>query len=55
MNDWSGLGKAVISAGVILIIIGMIILFKDKLPFGIGRLPGDISIERDNFRYFEYA
>jgi hypothetical protein len=52
MNDWSGLGKAVISAGVILIIIGMIILFKDKLPFGIGRLPGDISIERDNFRFY---
>lgn len=52
MNYWSGLGKAVIFTGVILIIIGMIILFRDKLPFGIGRLPGDLSIERDNFRFY---
>ncbi|MFO7727407.1 MAG: DUF2905 domain-containing protein [Desulfonatronovibrio sp.] len=52
MNDWSGLGKAVIIAGVVLVIIGAAILFKDKLPFGIGRLPGDIFIERENFRFY---
>jgi hypothetical protein len=52
MNDWSGLGKAIIFAGVLLIIIGALILLKDKLPFGPGRLPGDISIERKNFRFY---
>ncbi len=52
MNDWSGLGKAVIFAGVVLIIIGAVILFKDKLPFGMGRFPGDIFIERENFRFY---
>lgn len=52
MNDWSGLGKAVIFAGVLLIIIGAVILFRDKLPFGMGRLPGDIFIERENFRFY---
>jgi hypothetical protein len=29
-----------------------LILLKDKLPFGMGRLPGDISIERENFRFY---
>jgi hypothetical protein len=52
MNDWSGLGKTIIFAGVLLIIIGALILLKDKLPFGMGRLPGDISIERENFRFY---
>ncbi len=53
MNDWSGLGKTIIFAGVLLlIIIGTLILLKDKLPFGMGRLPGDISIERENFRFY---
>ncbi len=52
MNDWSGLGKAVIFIGVLLIFMGALILLKDKLPFGLGRLPGDISIERENFRFY---
>lgn len=52
MNDWPGLGKALIVAGIVLIIIGAVILLKDKLPFGIGRLPGDISFERENFRFY---
>ncbi|MFP4083870.1 MAG: DUF2905 domain-containing protein [Desulfonatronovibrio sp.] len=52
MNDWTGLGKSIIIAGIVLVIIGAVILFKDKLPFGIGRLPGDIFIERKNFRFY---
>ncbi|WP_028574294.1 DUF2905 domain-containing protein [Desulfonatronovibrio hydrogenovorans] len=52
MNDWSAIGKAIILAGVVLVIIGLAVLFKDKLPLGMGRLPGDITIERDNFRFY---
>ncbi|MFP4397438.1 MAG: DUF2905 domain-containing protein [Desulfonatronovibrio sp.] len=52
MNDWTGFGKSIIIAGIVLVIIGAVILFKDKLPFGIGRLPGDIFIERKNFRFY---
>jgi hypothetical protein len=36
--------------GVILIIIGLAWPFLQKL--GLGRLPGDISIERDGFRFY---
>ncbi|WP_240739342.1 DUF2905 family protein [Marinitoga lauensis] len=40
------LGKYIISAGIVLIIIGLMIYFFDKIPFKIGRLPGDILIKK---------
>ncbi|MCD6062556.1 MAG: hypothetical protein K0R82_467 [Flavipsychrobacter sp.] len=46
------LGKSVIIIGALIIGVGIIIwLFGDKLRF-LGRLPGDIRIERDNFKVF---
>ena len=45
-------GKLVIAVGILIVIAGVIIwLFGDKLRF-IGRLPGDIRIERENFRLY---
>ena len=45
-------GKWVIGIGVILILIGITIyFFSDKLNW-IGRLPGDIRIEKENFRFY---
>jgi hypothetical protein len=45
-------GKWVIIAGFIIIVIGVIIyFFHDKLHW-IGNLPGDIRIERENFRFY---
>jgi len=45
-------GKWVIGIGVIIILAGIIIyFFHDKLNW-IGRLPGDIRIERENFRFY---
>ena len=45
-------GKAVIALGLLVVIAGVIIwLFGDKLRF-LGRLPGDIRIERENFRLY---
>jgi hypothetical protein len=45
-------GKWIIGAGAIIILIGIIIyFFHDKLNW-IGRLPGDIRIERENFRFY---
>jgi len=45
-------GKYIILAGVMLIILGVIIyFFHDKLHW-IGRLPGDIRIEKENFRIY---
>jgi hypothetical protein len=45
-------GKWIVGAGAIIILIGIIIyFFHDKLNW-IGRLPGDIRIERENFRFY---
>ena len=46
------LGKSVIIIGLIVIVAGIVIwLFGDKLRF-LGRLPGDIRIERENFKVY---
>ncbi|WP_457621652.1 DUF2905 domain-containing protein [Persephonella sp.] len=47
-----GLGKTIIFIGVLLVIIGLLITFFEKLPFGLGKLPGDIYIKRDNFTFY---
>jgi uncharacterized membrane protein len=45
-------GKILIAIGFIIVIVGIILLFfGDKLSF-LGRLPGDIRIERENFRFY---
>ncbi len=45
-------GKWIIIAGVLIVLIGVIVyFFHDKLGW-IGRLPGDIRIERGNFRFY---
>ena len=47
-----GLGRALISAGVILIALGVIVTFGSRLPLKLGRLPGDIVIERENMTFY---
>ena len=45
-------GKAIILVGLIIVAIGLIIFFfGDKLRW-LGKLPGDIRIERENFRFY---
>lgn len=43
--------KLIIGMGVFLIIIGVIWHFGGKW-FNLGRLPGDIVIEKENFRFY---
>ena len=46
------IGKILVVIGIILCILGLIFYFAgNKLNF-IGRLPGDIRIEKDNFRFY---
>ena len=46
--------KLLIGAGVVLILVGFAWMVGER--FGLGRLPGDIVIERGNFRvYFPIA
>jgi hypothetical protein len=45
-------GKYIIFIGIILVIAGIILHFGgDKLRW-LGHLPGDIRIERENFRFY---
>ena len=45
-------GKYIIFIGIAVIVIGVLIYFlHDKLHW-IGRLPGDIRIEKENFRFY---
>ena len=47
MNNVS---KALITIGIILVLLGLIWPWLQKS--GIGRLPGDLLVERDNFRFY---
>jgi len=46
------IGKSIIFLGILIVIIGIILLFIDKLPFNLGRLPGDIAIKKENFSFY---
>lgn len=45
-------GKYILFAGVILVIVGILVYFFHDYFRWIGRLPGDIRIERENFRFY---
>ncbi len=47
MNE---LAKGLILLGAVLIAVGLILLFFQKVPF-LGKLPGDILIKRENFTF----
>lgn len=44
-------GRTLITAGLILIVTGIIVSLFPRLPMLLGRLPGDIHITRDNFSF----
>ncbi|MGB3848935.1 MAG: DUF2905 domain-containing protein [Tunicatimonas sp.] len=45
------LGKFIIAAGLILVVIGLLVHFADRVPL-LGRLPGDISIKKESFSFY---
>jgi hypothetical protein len=48
----SDTGKWILIVGLILVVAGGVIyFFHDKLHW-IGRLPGDIRVEKENFRFY---
>lgn len=42
------IGRALIGMGILLVAVGALVMISDKLPFKLGRLPGDIAIEGKN-------
>ncbi|MBI5821626.1 MAG: DUF2905 domain-containing protein [Verrucomicrobia bacterium] len=48
MND---VGKMLVLAGLVLAGVGALLWLGPKLPW-LGRLPGDLSVERSSFRFY---
>lgn len=46
------MGRALIALGILLAIIGLAIEYSPRLPFRIGRLPGDIYVHRHNSTFY---
>ncbi len=51
MDPLHEIGKAIVLFGLVLVVLGGLLLVAGKIPF-IGRLPGDIIIERKNFTFY---
>jgi uncharacterized membrane protein YidH (DUF202 family) len=45
------LGKMLILLGVFIILVGLLLLIGEKIPW-IGRLPGDIIVRKKNFTFY---
>ena len=48
MNE---IARMLITLGLALTAIGVVLLFLGKIP-GVGRLPGDIFIKKENFTFY---
>jgi hypothetical protein len=49
------LGKTLIGTGVLFVLVGAWLLFGGRMPSWlswVGRLPGDIAVERENVRFY---
>ena len=45
-------GKYILLIGTFMVIVGILVYFFHDYLRWIGRLPGDIRIERENFRFY---
>ncbi|MBH0202444.1 MAG: DUF2905 domain-containing protein [Nitrospira sp.] len=58
MAEWTTLGKVFIGLGLGIVVLGVLLLVADRIPgFGnafswFGKLPGDISLKRDNISFY---
>jgi hypothetical protein len=51
MFGLGALGKLLILFGVLIVVIGLLLLVGEKIPW-VGRLPGDIIIKRERFTFY---
>ncbi len=51
MNDFSGLGRALVLVGLLLAAVGLLLTAGVKVPW-LGRLPGDVYIKRERFSLY---
>jgi len=51
MSGFEGIGKIIIIVGAVMVVLGLILAFGARIPF-LGKLPGDILIEKDGFTFY---
>jgi hypothetical protein len=51
MFGFGALGKMLIFLGVFIIVIGLLLMIGEKIPW-IGKLPGDIIIKKEKFSFY---
>lgn len=51
MSEFQSIGKYLILTGIVILVVGLIISFWDKIPL-LGKLPGDIKIEGKNYTFY---
>lgn len=44
-------GKFIVLVGLVIAGVGVVMMFFDKIPL-VGKLPGDISIKKENFQLY---
>ena len=44
-------GKMLVLVGIVITGVGFLMMFSDKIPY-LGRLPGDISVTKENFQIY---
>jgi hypothetical protein len=47
----NSLGKSLVVIGGIIVVVGLLLIFGNKIPY-IGRLPGDLIIKKKNFTFY---
>lgn len=58
MPEWSTFGKILIGIGLGIVVLGLLFVVVDRIPglgnvfSWLGKLPGDISIKRENFSFY---
>jgi hypothetical protein len=48
----SGFGRPLIVLGLVLVVVGIVITFGDRLPIRLGRLPGDFVYRGRNTTFY---
>jgi hypothetical protein len=46
-----GIGRALVIAGVVILVVGLALIFAERVPF-VGRLPGDITLRGDGWTVY---
>ncbi len=46
------IGRALVALGLVLVLLGLVWLYAPGLLAWFGRLPGDIRLEREGFRFY---